>query len=54
LSLKHAAVLAGRGMMGKNTLLVNDRFGNMKGEDFWPDSSGRGMMLLWQEVKNSV
>ncbi len=29
LSLKHAAVLAGMGQLGKNTLLVNDRFGNM-------------------------
>lgn len=29
LSLKHAAVRAGLGVMGKNTLLVNDRLGNM-------------------------
>lgn len=29
LSLKHAAVLAGLGVMGRNTLLLNDRFGNM-------------------------
>jgi epoxyqueuosine reductase QueG len=29
LSLKHAAVLAGLGQMGKNTLLVNDQLGNM-------------------------
>lgn len=29
ISLKHAAVLAGLGTMGKNTLLVNDQYGNM-------------------------
>lgn len=29
LSLKHAAVLAGLGIMGKNTLLVNECYGNM-------------------------
>ena len=29
LSLKHAASLAGLGVMGKNTLLLNDRYGNM-------------------------
>ena len=29
ISLKHAAVLAGLGKIGKNTLLVNERYGNM-------------------------
>lgn len=29
ISLKHAAELAGMGKIGKNTLLVNDRYGNM-------------------------
>jgi epoxyqueuosine reductase len=29
LSLKHAGSLAGLGVLGKNTLLINERFGNM-------------------------
>lgn len=29
ISLKHAGVLAGLGRIGKNTLLVNDKYGNM-------------------------
>jgi epoxyqueuosine reductase len=29
LSLKHAGALAGLGVLGKNTLLLNERFGNM-------------------------
>jgi epoxyqueuosine reductase len=29
LSLKHAGVLAGSGVLGKNTILLNERFGNM-------------------------
>ena len=29
MSLKHAGVLAGLGILGKNTLLMNERFGNM-------------------------
>jgi epoxyqueuosine reductase len=42
LSLKHAAVRAGLGRMGKNTLLVNDKFGNM----LW-----LGAVLLDQEME---
>lgn len=42
LSLKHAAVRAGLGHMGKNTLLVNDKFGNM----LW-----LGAVLLNQELE---
>lgn len=41
LSLKHAAVRAGLGQMGKNTLLMNDRLGNM----LW-----LGAVLLDQEL----
>ncbi len=44
LSLKHAGVLAGLGTMGKNTLLINKKFGNMiwigavlTAEDLKPD-----------------
>src|SRR5512139_845963 len=29
LSLRHAGLLAGLGVLGKNTLLINNRFGNM-------------------------
>lgn len=29
LSMRHAAVLAGLGSMGKNTLVINDKYGNM-------------------------
>lgn len=42
LSLKHAAVRAGLGQMGKNTLLVNDQLGNM----LW-----LGAVLLDEELK---
>jgi epoxyqueuosine reductase QueG len=31
LSMKHAAVLAGLGTLGKNTLLMNSKYGNMLG-----------------------
>ncbi|HWR44228.1 hypothetical protein [Sporomusa sp.] len=42
LSLKHAAVRAGLGQIGKNTLLVNDQLGNM----LW-----LGAVLLNQELE---
>ncbi|KYZ76046.1 hypothetical protein AXX12_06275 [Anaerosporomusa subterranea] len=42
LSLKHAAVRAGLGQMGKNTLLVNEQYGNM----LW-----LGAVLLDQELE---
>jgi len=44
LSLKHAAVRAGLGIMGKNTLLINEQFGNilllgavLSNKEFEPD-----------------
>lgn len=42
ISLKHAAVLAGLGRMGKNTLLINNLYGNM----IWLSA-----ILISEEVK---